>query len=149
MIIQNFTLFRELSEDPEPISPPFETPTGDNWSETITVECGWPFRCLGGSSHIFFDRTPPPRSIFKSPGIAWLAEKTTNSPGLFLPYRPLPIGLAANTLIYSAATLTCLRVARFVRASLRKRRCRCTDCGYDRSGLASADSCPECGACTS
>jgi hypothetical protein len=62
-----------------------------------------------------------------------------------LPLRPLPLGFAADTLLYAGAFRGLTILLAGARRSWRRRRGRCPGCGYDRRGLAEGAACPECG----
>ncbi len=76
-------------------------------------------------------------------------DPTTSPRRVIFPYRPLWPGFIANTLVYFVAWASVLVVlfagTTGMRRVLRARRGQCRRCGYDRSGLASAAVCPECG----
>lgn len=62
-----------------------------------------------------------------------------------IPLRPIPRGLALNTIFFGAAWgLVFLTLAR-VRGATRRRRRRCPACNYDLRGLTVGARCPECG----
>ena len=61
-----------------------------------------------------------------------------------LPLRPMPLGLAADTLVFGAAAWALVRGPRWVRSTRRIRRGRCPACGYDLLGRFEGG-CPECG----
>jgi hypothetical protein len=68
-----------------------------------------------------------------------------------LPYRPIPLGFAVNTLLYAlvlfmvvTAPIAFMRGQRRLREEMRQQRGQCPKCGYDLSaGLEIG--CPECG----
>lgn len=62
-----------------------------------------------------------------------------------LPYRPVWLGLAANTAFYAAIWLVLCFAVSSVRRLLRKRAGLCPGCAYSRVGLADDAVCPECG----
>jgi len=62
-----------------------------------------------------------------------------------VPLRPMPAGLALNTLCYGAAWWVLLGVPLVVRSWVRVRAHRCGSCGYDRAGIGPGSACPECG----
>ncbi len=60
-----------------------------------------------------------------------------------LPLLPLWPGFAINTGYYAPLLLIAWRSPGVIRRALRRRRGRCTACGYDRRGLAADGACPE------
>jgi hypothetical protein len=63
-----------------------------------------------------------------------------------LPLRPISLGLALNTLFYTAACWTLLRGPSTLRRQRRQRHGLCLKCGYPVRGLVN---CPECGGAVS
>ncbi len=59
-----------------------------------------------------------------------------------LPWHPLPVGFAIDTVLYAVVCRTIWIVPIRFRARLRRRSGRCQRCGYV---LSTADRCPECG----
>lgn len=64
--------------------------------------------------------------------------------GIIIAYKPIPLGFAANTLIFAAAFAVPLVALPALRRRLRARRMRCPSCNYDLRGLPTP-TCPECG----
>ncbi len=61
-----------------------------------------------------------------------------------LPLRPIPIGFVFNSLLYASCLWLMISVPFDVRRMIRRKRGRCTRCGYDLSH-ADHGACPECG----
>ena len=115
----------------------------DPWDYKLVVriEAGWPMRSLAGA-HLS-DRNDQAIESWYSTAIInpWLAdnEQAFN----FIPYRPMWLGFALNSLLY--ATILWIPFAPFaLRQVLRRRRGACMQCGYDLRGAVSAG-CSECG----
>jgi hypothetical protein len=66
-----------------------------------------------------------------------------------LPYHPLLIGFALNTVVYGILIWILIRGSFALRSFIRRRRGRCPMCGYDLRGappeVGAGDGCPECG----
>lgn len=61
----------------------------------------------------------------------------------YLPSRPVPWGLAINTIFYGLPVLGLVVALRQATRARRRRKDRCVACNYDLSGIAGP--CPECG----
>ncbi len=113
------------------------------------VRAGWPLRCVEGLAWIdYANRLHPPRRTE-----SLIEERRVQAPllgemRLIAPLRPIPVGLAADTLVF-AALWALVGVggrggARFGLRSVRRQRGRCPKCAYDlKRDFASG--CPECG----
>lgn len=64
---------------------------------------------------------------------------------LVIPYRPLWLGLIADSLFYATIWFAAATLLAFTRRRLRRHRDGCTACGYSLTGLAPGAPCPECG----
>jgi len=64
----------------------------------------------------------------------------------FLIWRPIPLGFAADTLLWSACIAGATSAAQMWIKARRRRRAACPACGYDLRGLTAGTVCPECGA---
>jgi hypothetical protein len=110
----------------------------------LAYRYGWPVRSLA----LWKARTYPIHARTKI-----LSEETGGKIPLTifgarapdLPALVLWPGFALNTLIYAALAWSVWRLPFAVRRYRRRRRGRCVKCGYDRTGLAPAAPCPECG----
>jgi hypothetical protein len=84
---------------------------------------------------------------------AWTEVGTSISPSeggidfgpCALPYRPLPFGLALDTLFFGALWSLILFAPGSLRRYVRRRRNLCTRCGYSLLDLPLNAACPECG----
>jgi len=114
--------------------------------EWVLLASGWPMR----SACCLVSRAvrPSPRCTFvdgeAALAVGWYRGDTDEFPR-FVAFRPLWLGMAANTALYATVMFVSLTGAAAVRRRWRRRRGRCTLCGYDLRGTASAV-CPECGA---
>ncbi len=115
----------------------------DPWDYKLVVriETGCPMRSLAGA--YLSDRNDQKMGSWYTTAIInpWIAdnEQVFN----FIPYRPIWLGFALNTLFYAA--ILWIPFAPFaLRHVLRRRRGACLQCGYDLRGT-SGSVCPECG----
>ena len=109
----------------------------------VQQACGWPLpalRCEWKGS-----RAPRPQPPSVSGGIPLAAVNTADPrDGLrALPYRPIPLGLAADSLLFALVWSGILVAPRAIRRAIRRRHGQCLECGYDLSGVSGK--CPECG----
>lgn len=127
--------------------------TWGNWEHEATLNefaAGWPMRALVCESDEGTPEpvtklaiAPPTRGGFSLPYHVIRDGATIFLPRA-LPYRPLWLGFAVNTVLYSALWMPAL-CAGVIRRAWRLRHGRCLACGYDRRGLAAGARCPECG----
>jgi hypothetical protein len=82
-------------------------------------------------------RPPAPPNIARSPQL----DPFNGT----LPLRPIPLGFAANTALFSVAWWVLLLGHRDIRRVIRRRRNLCEHCAYPRESLAPETPCPECG----
>lgn len=102
---------------------------------TMVSSAGWPFMCVRGWRNY---------SAINEELIGLWGPSITNarSSNDWIPYHPLPLGLAANSLIFA---LPWFALFTAVPALIRHRRARkglCRECAYPLAGL---HRCPECG----
>lgn len=102
----------------------------------LAARAGWPFRTLTGYA----------TSDGRTRTTAWMLDtgihRSAAGDTVELPLRPLPLGMAANTLIYALPIGLTIATLRAARTRRRAARGRCTACAYD---LANLTTCPECG----
>ncbi len=111
------------------------------WGEKRTIRAGWPFHCLEGSAieenggELIRDGT------VCSP---WSWTESRAHPGGWrdLPYHPMWLGFAANTLFYSVAAWLVIAIRLTIRWRFRRLRHRCPTCGYP---VGVSEVCTECG----
>ncbi len=137
----------------------------EGFEQVITTATGWPWRCFRGEHWISWRPGPPaPRQvplgerIIELPGLA--TDPPTPPPERlvrtwhftlhgtwegYIPLEPMWGGLGANVAAWSGLWLLLLEMPRAARHALRRRRGRCTRCGYDLRGLDLSTLCPECG----
>lgn len=122
-------------------------------------ERGWPMRSLASERWEAFTYAPTGPGVYTtSPiavpgfeptpwrsgiGLTWLPAAAGSVRTAHLPIRPLPVGFAVNTALYSALIGLPVLGLPALRRSARRRRGRCLGCGYDLSG--GTGQCPECG----
>jgi hypothetical protein len=98
---------------------------------------GFPFR-----SHWLAQDTLSPGN----PAQRFVEHHTLRVGTVRVPMGILPIGFAANLVIYAGVWWVFMLAPGRVRQVIRRRRGLCTACGYSTSGLAPGQRCPECGA---
>jgi hypothetical protein len=115
------------------------------WYAMIERRSGLPFRCLRRtqmSTQVMRTITPVPLSTWVQglPAPAWFHDGRTSKDRL--PIRPLPLGLAANYVFWSAIVWGIVIALSSLCARKRRLRGACPTCGYALAGLPA---CPECG----
>ena len=107
---------------------------------------GWPLRAL----ECRMDLPKSPDEEMRLVGGFWLGARP--APPIFsrgrsrapaLPYRPIRLGFAINTLMYAVVLGLLFLAPRTVRRAYRARRQRCRRCGYP---IGASPACTECGA---
>lgn len=73
-------------------------------------------------------------------GIPWLGISNRE----VIPFEPIPMGFATNTLLYSMISLLLLAGPTAIRQRFRIRKGHCSNCGYNLKGTSHIQ-CPECG----
>jgi hypothetical protein len=117
---------------------PHDTPTpqGVYHHSVSEVGVGWPlpaFTMNWGSAR-----------RYECSGGKVLGTSVTGSLQVVL-WRPIPLGLAADTLFYAAALAGLVGVVKLGVRARRRRRGACVACAYDLRGLVAGSACPECG----
>jgi hypothetical protein len=107
---------------------------------------GWPFAAL--ECTMLFDLTTRSMTGNGLDGPVWLISTRTPWSFPFKPQGPgrAVWGFALDTLFYALVLAGVLVGLRAARRWWRMRSGLCLSCGYARSGLATGDACPECGA---
>jgi hypothetical protein len=105
-------------------------------SAIVVVNTGFPFRSM--RYHFDIDNTQHAEVIN-----AWRISNRAFS--AFLPLRPIWTGFILDALLISCLGWSIFSAPRTLQRFLRARRLRCLACGYDRAGLPTSASCPECG----
>ncbi|MFI4882559.1 MAG: ankyrin repeat domain-containing protein [Phycisphaerales bacterium JB064] len=160
--LPSWSVGHALPDQPGPFAPARERTSDMAWE----VSAGWPMRCvrakrgLGRAINVL-----PGRYVQGGvPAIAvdWPLTHggidPVDRPAIetwpflqacaIVPFTPLPLGLAVNTLAYGAAWLLVLlpiAVPAVLRRRWRRSRGRCIRCGHPRDGLPGGAACPECG----
>lgn len=136
---------------------PYVPPAWPAWLPTLAQDdteyaqwgaraAGWPMLCLAStSSETTTGQRRTSWSMRLLPASPPSAAAPPDPDRGAVPLRPLPLGLAANTLLFAAPLLIMLVIIPTARRALRRRRGRCAACGYDRRGLEAGQPCPECG----
>jgi hypothetical protein len=128
--------------DPDPIPLKLEPSWAREFRLTHAVgfigAYGWPMRCVS-SSTTFQAGGPQPRHI----GSVAIPQWAGGLAGVRVPVSPIWLGVAADTLAWTAAWSLPLVGLGFLRRQRRSARGLCIRCGYDLRGSSAA--CPECG----
>ncbi len=138
---------RELLEEHErepTESPPRWVRLPPDEQALATVAYGWPAPAV-----MYWTESPVYQRSRRSAALRLPTWKETSIfPGMsrsrtiLLPVIPIPLGLAVNSLFFGAFWWCVIRGVKQAARALKRRRGRCTRCGYDVIGL---DRCPECG----
>ena len=105
---------------------------------------GWPALCLGYCRVATSRRAGPNMVTTITERHSVATPLVGPSSHLTLPLAPIATGLAINTALYGSLVLAGLCLPGWAHRAIRRRRGRCTACGYDRRGLT-GEPCPECG----
>lgn len=140
---------------------PYVEPAWPSWLPTLPEDetehaqwgaraAGWPLPCLASRSSA--TSTGPGAGVRQT---SWSMRPIPATPTSgaapqdpdrgAVPLRPLPLGLAANTLLFASPLIIVLVVVPTARGTIRRRRGLCPACGYERRGLEPGQPCPECG----
>ncbi len=113
---------------------------------------GWPFRCVGTSSRSkqtntkSSDKWTMGQEQINTPEPTWyfhgIPTGMSNRYLSTIPIQVLPLGMAANFLLFSALIFGSLWLAHAVFLEQRRRRGICAECKYPLNDL---EQCPECG----
>jgi hypothetical protein len=124
------------------------TPESFGWSiggpdgSATMVEWGWPCRCVWGAMESHW-RTKRESSLGLYVYFKQIDPSTTFT--ALLPYFPIPMGLALDTLVWAMPWWLGLFGVRSLRRHLRLRRNHCPACDYDLRATPASSPCPECG----
>lgn len=132
--------------------------------ELVSISSGWPARCFIATDNKadwsdlskllrLYESSdvpaapPPPEWRYAAPIPDWLRPSWADPLDLgptarIIPLRPIPLGLAINTLVFAAALAMFAGTARAARRALRTHRRLCPNCAYPTSLSAV---CSECG----
>jgi hypothetical protein len=110
---------------------------------------GLPFRCATGNVWRESHESNSPISVPFTRFQYWYDGMSVWHTTKPFPIRPVWPGFAINTIFYAAVLWVLLAFPGAVRRFVRRRRGRCTRCGYDLRGQVADDNrqilCPECG----
>jgi hypothetical protein len=123
-----------------------------SWEYTCQY-AGFPFRCLRSEFRPVVENPKDPLNpLPNSQAVVDVGIKLHYRRGdtafataineRFLPLRPIPLGLLANTLLYALAVFSVHRLFIKARGAARRRRGRCASCGFPQG---TSDVCSECG----
>ena len=116
-------------------------------------EFGWPFRCLdwesrkvvSGSNMMDAGWLTDENSVLEwsyRHGIThpWLKPTLMPYPWVpRLPLRPMPLGFVTDAVFYASPLFAATRAPNAMRSGIRRRRGRCSACGYDLPGCRTRD----------
>jgi hypothetical protein len=144
--IDSFAVYELLTEMPVAVPP--------NARSFLTIQVGWPFFCLEGSTASAANWTQTRQTLSTIADPELLGVPLPRFDGMprgsgatyysEVPTGVKPFGLAANTLLGAAAWSLPLFGPGWARAMWRRRKGLCAVCGYDLRGQVSPG-CPECG----
>lgn len=104
----------------------------------IVYRCGWPLRCLRGTSSL----TVNDRSMKCIPLNDTWADRLHSESERCLPLQPICVPFIINVIGYALLAITVVHGYLFVRRHIRRRSKRCPVCNYD---MRYTNRCPECG----
>lgn len=127
-----------------------------HFMETASLHVGWPVRSLA-AYHIYYikpgetnDETDRIIEVWESGTLFVLGERRTIlgrplwPPQKLLPYYPIWLGFAINTILYAIAMKVLLFIPWMLRRNSRLLKGQCLKCSYSLRGNYSS-CCPECG----
>ena len=128
------------------------SPSG-SFSVTVVDARGWPFEALRCEFDGLVNRQTGSGTVQRVRYGLRLEPAASTTPGPLrtakvLPLGPIGVGFAADSVLYGGAWFALLilgAVPMWLRATGRRRRGECEDCGYDLRG-SQHSRCPECGA---
>jgi hypothetical protein len=116
-------------------------------TKTLVLTYGWPMRCLGSESLVYYKLGMGGAAARLERRWMWqVIDVPSLGSGYLvgLPLRPMPLGLAINTALFGSAWFAVLMGLPAARRWTRRRRGACPACGYDLR-TDPAGGCPECG----
>ena len=114
----------------------------------VSVAGGWPWRCVSADYVLVVGVTGREPASERSVGgvlLPGISRAATFGPSQ-LPIRPHVRGLVGNALLVCGLSMIMKRTSHALVRRHRRRRHRCSGCGYPMTGLSRSLECPECGA---
>lgn len=160
--LPSWSVGHDLPDQPGPFAPARERTLDQAWE----VSAGWPMRCVRAVRHAgpieFVLPGEHVRGGFAAMAYEWpiptgfvdgynqiaIGPWPVDGLAAVVPLRPMPSGLAINTLVHALAwsvLLLPLVALRPLRRRRRARKNRCVACGHARDGLPTGAPCAECG----
>ncbi len=110
---------------------------------------GWPWRALYVEAYWESGGTPPPMTSLRGglplASIPFVRRAAGLLPNATFPLLPIWTGFLANVAVFTTPWAILFIGVPFLRRTIRRRRGRCTLCGYSLHGLPPGSPCPECG----